>query len=264
MARDILLQICRQLEPGSDGWWEEFVLPHRADLTITACLMMIQRDPMTREGRRTRPIAWEASCLEEICGACSMLVNGVPRQACSTLVDGLKQPIRLEPLKKFPLVRDLLVDRSRMFEELKTIQAWVPGVRLDDTGPGPRIAPELQQVQYALSRCMTCGVCLEACPQVNRRSAFIGPAAIGQAWRFNLHALGAEAAEARLRTLTGSGGIDDCGSAQTCVEACPMKLPLTESIAALNRDLTRLALRDLWRKWRMIWRSRREMTGSEG
>ena len=57
-------------------------------------------------------IAWECSCLQKKCGACAMRINGVPRLACDTKIGDLKsKTVTLEPLKKFPVVRDLIVDR---------------------------------------------------------------------------------------------------------------------------------------------------------
>ena len=83
--------------------------------------------------------------------------------------------ITLAPMTKFPLVRDLIVDRSRMFHDLVKVKAWITLDGSHELGPGPRQAPENQEEAYPLSRCMTCGCCLEACPQVNDSSHFIGP-----------------------------------------------------------------------------------------
>ncbi|KHF29757.1 Fumarate reductase iron-sulfur subunit [Anoxybacillus sp. BCO1] len=107
------------------------------------------------------------NCLEEVCGACSMVINGKPRQSCTALVDQLEQPIRLEPMRTFPVIRDLQVDRSRMFDSLKKVKAWIPIDGTYDLGPGPRMPERKRQWAYELSKCMTCGVCLEACPNVN-------------------------------------------------------------------------------------------------
>ena len=79
------------------------------------------------------------NCLEEVCGACSMVINGKPRQSCTALIDQLEQPIRLKPMKTFPVVRDLQVDRSRMFNALKRVKAWIPIDGTYDLGPGPRM-----------------------------------------------------------------------------------------------------------------------------
>lgn len=167
-----------------------------------------------------------------------MVINGKPRQACSTLVDKLEQPITLRPMRTFPVVRDLVVDRSRMFDALKKVKAWVPIDGTYDLGPGPRMSARDQQTAYELSRCFTCGACVEACPNVNDKNSFIGPFAISQARLFNLHPTGAMNKEDRLEALMGEGGLQECGNAQNCVQVCPKGIPLTTSIAAMNRQVT--------------------------
>ncbi len=165
-----------------------------------------------------------------------MVINGKPRQSCTALVDQLEQPIHLEPMKTFPVVRDLQIDRSRMFDSLKKVKAWIPIDGTYDLGPGPRMAENKRQWAYELSKCMTCGVCLEACPNVNDNSDFIGPAALSQVRLFNAHPTGEMNKEERLKELMGDGGISSCSNSQNCVQSCPKGIPLTTSIAALNRD----------------------------
>jgi succinate dehydrogenase / fumarate reductase iron-sulfur subunit len=144
----------------------------------------------------------------------------------------------LEPMSKFPVVRDLCVDRSKMFENLKKIQGWIPIDGTYDLGPGPRLSQREQQLAYDFSRCMTCGSCLEACPQVNERSNFIGPAAIGQVRLFNSHPTGKLNSDERLEAISGPDGIATCGNSQNCVQVCPKEIPLTRAIAELHRDTT--------------------------
>jgi succinate dehydrogenase / fumarate reductase iron-sulfur subunit len=203
---------------------------------------------VSAEGKATSPVVWDANCLEEVCGSCTMFVNGKIRQACSALVDGLERPIVLEPMKKFPVVRDLAVDRSKMFESLKRVRAWVPIDGTYDLGPGPRMTQAEQAYAYDLSRCMTCGCCLEACPQYNDHSAFIGPAAVGQAVLKNLHPTGPLTKEERSAELMGVGGIVDCGNAQNCVLVCPKEVPLTRAIGDMGRQTTAKFFRDLFRR----------------
>ncbi len=222
--------------------WEEFELRWRPHLNLISCLRDIAESPVTRNGSRSTPVAYDANCLEEVCGACAMLVNGTARQACSALVDQLEQPIRLEPLTKFPLVRDLVVDRSFMFESLKRMKAWVPIDGTYPLGGGPRMSPEDQQKAYPLSRCITCGNCLEVCPQVNEHSDFVGAAVISQVRLFNLHPTGSMHARERLEAVVGRGGVQDCANAQNCVKACPKGIPLTESIAEVNRQAIKQAI----------------------
>jgi succinate dehydrogenase / fumarate reductase, iron-sulfur subunit len=244
----IELRIKRQEGPGTPSYLEEYKLPYRANANIISCLMEIQRNPLTADGKRVTPVAWESNCLEEVCGACTMVINGKVRQSCSALVENFTQPITLEPMKSFPVIRDLMVDRSRMFEALKRVQAWIPIDGTHDLGPGPRVAPEDQEWMYKLSECMTCGCCMEACPNYNEGTEFVGPAVINQVRLFNGHPTGKIHAGDRLDALMGPGGINECGNAQNCVKACPKEIPLTTSIADVNRQVTGHAIKKIFTK----------------
>lgn len=96
-------------------------------------------NPVDRLGKETTPVAYDSNCLEKICGSCAMRINGKAALACSALVDKLEHPIRLEPLSRFPVVRDLMVDRSVLFENLKLVKAWVPLDGTYDLGPGSEL-----------------------------------------------------------------------------------------------------------------------------
>src|ERR1700686_943685 len=115
----VVLSIKRQNTPSSASYWEEFALAWHPGMNVISSLMEIAANPATRDGRPTTPVTYDSNCLEEVCGSCAMLINGRARMACSALVDKLEQPIRLEPLSKFPVVRDVAVDRSVLFENLK-------------------------------------------------------------------------------------------------------------------------------------------------
>ena len=234
----VILRVKRQESPQAKPYWEEYHLAYRPYLNVIACLQETRKILRTFDSRPTTPIAWESSCLEEVCGICTMVINGKVRQACSALVDHLTQPITVESMTKFPLVRDLVVDRSVMFQNLRRIKAWVPLKGMQDPSPGPKILPKDQQINYALSRCFTCGACLEVCPQVNERNSFVGAAVISQARLFNRHPLGTEIQIERLKALTAEGGIEDCGNAQNCLQICPKEIPLVDSIAEINREIT--------------------------
>lgn len=127
--------ITRQDTPESAPYDEEFEINYRPNLNVISALMEIRRNPVNAKGEKTTPVAWDMNCLEEVCGACSMVINGRPRQSCTALIDKLEQPIRLKPMKTFPVVRDLQVDRSRMFDSLKKVKAWVPIDGTYDLGP---------------------------------------------------------------------------------------------------------------------------------
>ncbi|MEX0652700.1 MAG: succinate dehydrogenase iron-sulfur subunit [Phycisphaeraceae bacterium] len=235
------VRIKRQDNPDTPAYWQTFELGYRPSLNVTSMLQEIAAHPVTTAGEHVRPPVWEANCLEEVCGSCTFIVNGHVRQGCSVLVDELLEhgrTITLEPMTKFPVIRDLVVDRSRMFNDLIRIRGWVPIDGTHDLGPGPLESPETQQMRYALSRCMTCGCCLEACPQYTRDNQFVGPFIFAQTLLFNLHATGGKLKGERLDVMASPGGIDDCGQAQNCVKVCPKEVPITEAIAHIGRQTT--------------------------
>lgn len=243
--RPVDVRIKRADGPNEKVRWEEFQVPWEPQMNVISILMAIQRNPTTKDGKTTTPVVWEQACLEEVCGSCTMIVNGRVRQACTALVAQIApngEALTIEPMTKFPLVRDLIVDRARMFEYLKKVKAWIFLDGTHSLGAGPRVAPEVQEEAYPLSRCMTCGCCLEACPNVNDGSPFMGPQVISQVRLFNMHPSGKMNANERLDAIMGEGGIADCGKAQNCVQVCPKEIPLTESISVIGRDTFKRAL----------------------
>jgi succinate dehydrogenase / fumarate reductase iron-sulfur subunit len=123
-ARTVRLNVKRQNNPNSKPYWEEFELQWRPGMNVISAFMDIAMNPVDRHGKQTRPITYESNCLEEVCGSCAMRINGRAAMACSSLIDRLEQPIHLEPLSRFPVVRDLAVDRAVLFENLKQVKAW--------------------------------------------------------------------------------------------------------------------------------------------
>jgi succinate dehydrogenase / fumarate reductase iron-sulfur subunit len=238
---------------------------YEQEMNVISVLQRIATQATTADGQSTSPVAWDCNCLEEVCGACTMLINGRTRQACSALVDRLldevPEGIELRPMSKFPVLRDLCVDRRRMFRALERLNTWVEVDDYIDRGPGPRESQEKQSERYPLSECMTCGCCLEACPQYakieeNREPGetdselrhrqnqaydlgFVGAHAISQVILHNDHGTGRMKAGERLDELMGPGGIQVCGNAQNCVQVCPKSIPLTRSIARAGRQTTK-------------------------
>jgi len=245
------VSIKRQATPDAPSTTEVFNLPYRSGLNITSVLVDIAANPVNASGATTTAIAYDSNCLEEICGSCAMLINGKARMACSALVDTLlhengKGEITLAPLSKFPVVRDLAVDRSVLFENLKAVKAWVPIDGTYDLGQGPKQFPQIQEQRYPLSNCISCTICMEVCPQFNDSTNFVGAATIAQARLFNLDPSGAVLKEERLRALAGDGGVQECGYAMNCVQACPKQLPLTEAISDVSRDVIVQQVKDFF------------------
>src|SRR5260370_32614658 len=241
MDKTVILKIKRQEHPGAAPRWEEFELTWKPGMNVISAMMEIAANPVTRAGQPTTPIAYDSNCLEEVWGSCAMLVNGCARMVCSALVDKLEQPITVEPMSKFPVVRDLAVDRSVIFENLKRVQAWVPVDGTYDLGPGPRVQPVEQEQAYPFSRCISCCCCMEACPQFNEKTGFVGAATIAQLRLFNQHLTRKALNHALLHALMGDGGIQECGFAQNCVEVCPKDIPLTKAISDTGREVMKQA-----------------------
>ena len=103
-------------------------------------------------------------------------------------------------------------------------------------------------MRYPLSRCISCGCCLEACPQYTPINKFVGAAVISQVRLFNDHPIGAALKGERLDTLMEEGGVADCAKAGNCVEVCPKDIPLLESIAAVQRQATVYSIKRFFTK----------------
>jgi succinate dehydrogenase / fumarate reductase iron-sulfur subunit len=247
MPNTVTFKIKRQDSSSSGSYWEIFTIPYIPNSNVISCLMDIQANPINARGEDVTPVVWASNCLEEVCGTCTMVINGKVRQSCSALVDKLEKPITLEPMSKFPVVRDLVVDRTRMFGALKKVRAWVNADGYHDLGPGDRLSQEHQETAYKLSECMTCGCCVEACPQYSSSNNFLGAAAISQSRLFNMHPTAKNESDDRLDTLMQEGGISDCGNVQNCVEVCPKSIPLTESIAEMGRQVSGKLMRNIFK-----------------
>ena len=257
------VRILRQDRPQQSSYWQTFRLRREESMNITTVLQRIAARPKTASGESVAPVAYDSNCLEEICGSCTMLINGQVRQACSALVDRLLEEhadIELQPMRKFPVVRDLFVDRRRLFRAKEKLECWIPVDGYYDMGPGPLQSPQLQQQAYPLSQCMSCGCCLEACPQYTTVElhkqpdeteeefrqreteaydrSFIGAHANSQAVLMNLHPTGQMTADSRLEALISEGGIQNCGKAANCQAVCPKEIPLMSSWGRANRAAT--------------------------
>ena len=246
--KTVTFKIRRQASPSASSYWEEFSLPWKKQMNVISSLMEIAANPVTRQGKPTTPIAYDSNCLEEVCGSCAMLINGQARMACSALVDKLEQPVRLEPLSKFPIIRDLAVDRRVLFENLIRVKAWIPVDGTYDLGSGPRQSQRQQEEAYPISRCISCCCCMEVCPQFNEHTGFVGAAAIAQVQLFNTHPTGHMQKHERLQALMRDGGIHECGYAQNCVEACPKDIPLTRAIADVGGQVMKQAISDFFKR----------------
>ncbi|MCL2823673.1 MAG: succinate dehydrogenase iron-sulfur subunit [Polyangiaceae bacterium] len=222
--------------------WEVFEVPRWSRMTVLDALIGIREDPRTVDGRGVSPVVWDCSCGEGRCGACAVLINGRAGLSCEVLVDEVSpkgQVVVVEPLTKFAVVRDLVVDRSKVFGDLLRLMGWVGVDVCRDTGEGLVEGDEDQAVRSELSQCVMCGCCLEVCPNVNDSSEYVGAAVINRVRYLGLYPGIDGLSGERLDGLMGRGGVVDCGKAQVCADVCPKGVPLVESIGQMSRATTR-------------------------
>ncbi len=237
------IRVHRQDAPGAADRVDAFDVELAPGASIHAALVAIRARPITVDGRSVDPPAWEASCLEGSCGGCAVRLDGRPVLACATAIDqrARRGGVRLEPMARFPVVRDLVVDHARQDEALVRVRAAArPTTAIDAAHVLGVPAGETQERRAAradLAACIGCGACVDACPETGRGRSFVGPEAIAMNRLAKLHPARDAALEDVLAAgLSIEGGVADCGKAQACVDVCPVDVPLIEAIADGARD----------------------------
>ena len=221
------VRVLRQLHPGSAPYWETFEYDGSADNSVAGVLDYINYhdDIVNAEGKGTTRIGWECSCLQGICGACAMVINGNPALACETFVRDLKgRDIEIRPLQKFPVIHDLVVDRISIHENLKQANVCIGEYRPAADGD--------HEHQYAAAKCLKCGLCLEVCPNYVSGHTFFGAVFANDCY---LVASRNRAEGGRIRALYAEHFGKTCSKSLSCMEVCPMKIPTLASMGKLNR-----------------------------
>ncbi len=187
-------------------------------------------------------LALRRSCGHGICGSDAMLINGVNMLACKVLVKDLKEPIRVEPIRGLPIVKDLVVDMEPFFAGYRAVKPWLI------TDPDEK-EPERERLQSPddreryddTTKCILCAACTTSCPIYWADETYVGPAAIVNAHRFIFDSRDSGGRE-RLEILSQRGGVYKCRTAFNCTAACPRGIKVTRAIqevkqAALYRSL---------------------------
>jgi fumarate reductase iron-sulfur subunit len=167
-------------------------------------------------------LSYRWSCRMGICGSCGMTVNGEPKLTCETfLTDYSPGPVRVEPLRNFPVIRDLVVELGDFLRKLQLVKPWI--VRNEDKPieDGEFIQTPQEMEEYKqFSMCINCMLCYSACPVYGLDPKFIGPAAIALAQRYNLDTRDQGNAD-RLDVLNAHEGLWGCTFVGECTRACP-------------------------------------------
>ncbi len=167
-------------------------------------------------------LTYRWSCRMGVCGSCGMMVNGVPKLTCATFItDYAPGPMRVEPMKNFPVLRDLVVDTSDFLVKLAKSKPWI--IRKDEKSPedGEYLqTPEQLETYKQFSMCINCLLCYAACPVYGLDPLFSGPAAIALAQRYNMDSRDQGQSE-RLDILSQHDGIWGCTFVGECTQVCP-------------------------------------------
>jgi fumarate reductase iron-sulfur subunit len=214
MSDKIQLEVARyRPEQEEEPVFERYEVPLRKDWAVLDALTYI-KDKL--DGTLT--FRW--SCRMGICGSCGMMVNGEPKLTCATFLTSYAPgPVRVEPLRYFPVVRDLVIDLSDFVRKLRSVKPWI--VHEGEEPKGEYLQTPAQLADYKqYSMCINCMLCYAACPVYGLDPGFIGPAAIALAQRYNLDSRD-RGAKARLEVLSHHEGIWGCTFVGECTKVCP-------------------------------------------
>jgi succinate dehydrogenase / fumarate reductase iron-sulfur subunit len=225
------IRIKRQKGQNQESYWQTFTYGANdgEQETIATVLTAVADRQIDRDidGNILEPIGWECSCLQKKCGSCAMLIDGRPHLACDFFLQlhKGKQPIVLEPLHKFPVVRDLIVDRSVMRENLKKLQAW-----MEAEAPAP--GEKQGALMYDASRCLQCGCCLEVCPNFCAGETFFGAAGAVPISRI-IYA-SAKKDRANSKKNYKEHIYQGCGKSLACMDICPAGIKMDRMLSNTN------------------------------
>jgi len=216
MADTITLSVSRyRPEQESEPTVQDYEVPLRDDWAILDAINHIKD---TIDG--TLSHRW--SCRMGVCGSCGMMVNGEPTLTCAVFLSQYAPgPIRIEPLRYFPVIRDLVVDITSFMTKLKKVKPWIIRKEEKALSEGEyRQSPDELDAYKKYSMCINCLLCYSACPVIGLEPSFIGPASIALAQRYNMDSRDEGAAE-RLSILSQDDGMWQCTFVGECSEVCP-------------------------------------------
>ena len=223
----MIVKIKRQSDSDSKPYWQSFRYEGPAHVAVSAVLDALNYtdDLFDVDGKPAARIRWECSCMQAMCGGCAMVINGIPALACATFADEVKgKELVLEPLSKFPVVGDLIVDRSIIYENLIQAKAYLENFAGNDKGQ--------HNQQYSVAKCLKCGLCLEVCPNYHPGGDFFGAVLANESYLIASQTADKKAPViGEYKTHFGAG----CSKALSCQSVCPMKIETLTSIMRMNR-----------------------------
>ncbi len=212
------LKILRRKSAADAPSWRSYELETELEsVTVATALSLINKSLSDK-------IMWDCSCLQKKCGACAMVINGRPSLACDTRLNELKGEITVESLRKFPVVQDLVVDRTILYQNLESITAWL--------NENANASEKQNELLYEASRCLQCGCCLEICPNFYLGGSFFGMSSMVPVARL-LEELPREE-QKELRKKYQKHIYSGCGKSLACRDICPAKIDMEKLLVNSN------------------------------
>lgn len=226
-SKRIKIIISRYIPETQKSYEQAFEIEAKKGMTVLDALNEIKKKQETT-------IAYRSSCGMGICGSCGMMINGSPLLACQTHLKDLKSPIKIAPLRHFPVVKDLVADISDVFEKMRGTMPQVRSMQKKSlaNGENKQTPSELNKIKQA-SQCIKCMNCYSACPVYGNDKKFIGPAAGNLAYRYQKdsrdHAKGQ-----RVDKVIGKDGVWDCSFVGECSKVCPKRVDPGKALQRLK------------------------------
>lgn len=214
----------------SSGSFTSYKVPRLDKQTVLDVVTYIQR-------KLDNTLSYRYSCRVGMCGTCAMTVNGVPRWTCrtQTAIFDSSDRIRIEPLKNFPVIKDLVVNMDPFFHKWKSAGGAFSAAD-QDADDFAKVRPDsiARQAANQAIECIGCGVCYSACDVVKWSPDYLGPAALNRIWTL----YNDERQDSRnhlLQNVASDSGCLGCHTTQSCTRYCPKELDPSGSIAGLKR-----------------------------
>jgi fumarate reductase iron-sulfur subunit len=208
-------------------------VPYSDDMSVLQGLQAIKDN---QDGS----LSFRWSCRMAVCGSCGMMINDEPKLACETFLRDLAPgPVTIEPLRNFPIERDLVVTVGDFVKKIESIYPYIMPKVPKSIEDGPYLQTPAQMAAYeSFADCINCMLCYAACPQFGANSDFIGPGAMAMLQRYNSDSRDG-GQQKRLDQIHGEDGVWSCTAVGICSEVCPKQV---DPANAVNQNKTKSAL----------------------
>ncbi len=222
----MIVKIKRQISSKAEPYWQSFEYNGNRNVTVATVLDELNstENLLDIEGNPAKPIKWECSCNQKMCGGCAMVINKTPALACGVFLNSIDGNILiLEPLSKFPTIEDLMVDRSIIEQNLRQANVYI--------GEFAGFCEKEHSHQYSVAKCLKCGLCLEVCPNYVKGQNFFGAL-----FANNIYLARSQSKDRKneLKKEYSKHFSSGCSKSLSCQRICPANIPTIASISKMN------------------------------